>query len=439
MRRSPLPPRRTPLSPGQPLRNGKPLERKTSLEAGKGSKESACAVDGCDQPRRRREWCGRHHRRWLKHGDVNRVDRPGLREEVRFAKMVMPGLPSDYRPDLGPCLLFTGSHNGNGYGQFRYNGHGGYAHRYAWERVNGPIPAGLTVDHLCMVRCCVEITHLELVDGPTNTRRGIDARTMCKNGMHERIPENQYMRRGRLNCLPCLRATQQRYTDKTRLPPGTPRPQVKFDQTVVRAQIALVRSGELPIAQAARIIGCNPNYLGRRIWQETRKDVLVRDEDVCVRCGAAVAEEVHHRRARGSGGTSDPLTSFGMANLISLCSPCHEHVTNHPEESYPLGLMCRRGTDFADHPVQDARRGWIRLDNAGGVTSCDPPAVGPTAQPDLIPGSAHGPVRDVVRYEGSRTAHLTCGHVVVRKSGAKSARVRCPACAENDTPKRKAA
>lgn len=29
----------------------------------------ACSVEGCERPRRRREWCSTHYTRWLRHGD----------------------------------------------------------------------------------------------------------------------------------------------------------------------------------------------------------------------------------------------------------------------------------------------------------------------------------------------------------------------------------
>jgi hypothetical protein len=30
-----------------------------------------CSVDGCEAPRRKREWCGGHYAHWRRHGDVN--------------------------------------------------------------------------------------------------------------------------------------------------------------------------------------------------------------------------------------------------------------------------------------------------------------------------------------------------------------------------------
>jgi len=46
------------------------------------------------------------------------------------------------------------------------------AHRVYFERVRGPIPKGLQLDHLCRVRACVNPDHLEPVTSKTNVRRG---------------------------------------------------------------------------------------------------------------------------------------------------------------------------------------------------------------------------------------------------------------------------
>lgn len=47
-----------------------------------------------------------------------------------------------------------------------------YAHRIFHERFKGPIPEGLTIDHLCRVRCCVNPDHLDAVPIGINVLRG---------------------------------------------------------------------------------------------------------------------------------------------------------------------------------------------------------------------------------------------------------------------------
>ena len=66
------------------------------------------------------------------------------------------------------CVEYQGYITPNGYGK---RGHI-YVHREAWEKVNGPIPAGLTIDHLCFNRKCIFVGHMEVVSRAENTRRG---------------------------------------------------------------------------------------------------------------------------------------------------------------------------------------------------------------------------------------------------------------------------
>lgn len=60
-----------------------------------------------------------------------------------------------------------------GYGRFSVNNQTYYVHRFAYELLVGPIPDGLTVDHLCRTRLCANPRHLEPVPQSENSRRGI--------------------------------------------------------------------------------------------------------------------------------------------------------------------------------------------------------------------------------------------------------------------------
>lgn len=74
-------------------------------------------------------------------------------------------------------------------------------------------------------------------------------------------------------------------------------------------------------------------------WADVRKDILERDDGRCLRCGG-LAADIHHRRPRGRGGTSDDAISFGPANLVALCRKDHELVHTRPRDAgYPSGLL----------------------------------------------------------------------------------------------------
>lgn len=90
------------------------------------------------------------------------------------------------------------------------NGRRQPAHRVAYELFVGPIPEGLTLDHLCRVRHCVNPLHLEPVTRGENTRRNDSApsqnarKTHCIRG-HALIPENLYPRKYGRQCKLCVR------------------------------------------------------------------------------------------------------------------------------------------------------------------------------------------------------------------------------------------
>ncbi len=128
---------------------------------------SQCAVDGCTGDIAGRGWCNTHYQRWYHYGDPLIRKRIHGNDDARFFSRV------DKRPD--GCWLWTAHvHPRTGYVQFRIGGRKGkmvLAHRWAYERFTGPIPAGLELDHLCRVRHCVNPAHLEPVTRSENRRR----------------------------------------------------------------------------------------------------------------------------------------------------------------------------------------------------------------------------------------------------------------------------
>jgi hypothetical protein len=97
-------------------------------------------------------------------------------------------------PNTG-CWLWTASTNNGGYGFIGVNRRVQMAHRVGYELYRGPIPDGMTLDHLCRVTCCVNPCHMEPVSMRANILRGhgvagkFARRTHCKNG-HELSGDN---------------------------------------------------------------------------------------------------------------------------------------------------------------------------------------------------------------------------------------------------------
>ncbi len=72
-----------------------------------------------------------------------------------------------------PCWIWQMSTIHNGYGMKSHEARMTMAHRFMYERLVGPVPDGLELDHLCRVRECCNPDHLELVTPAENQRRGI--------------------------------------------------------------------------------------------------------------------------------------------------------------------------------------------------------------------------------------------------------------------------
>lgn len=136
-------------------------------------------------------------------------------------------LPVQSYYDGTPCQLWTGYLTDQGYGKLG----GRLVHRLAWELVNGPVPDGLTLDHLCHTlvcaggptcphRRCINVRHMTPATRGDNARRGQSGthqkiKTNCPQG-HEYTPENTRVYRGGRYCRTCGREATRRWGQRRR-------------------------------------------------------------------------------------------------------------------------------------------------------------------------------------------------------------------------------
>jgi len=134
------------------------------------------------------------------------------------------------------CWLWHGSFQpakaSNGYkrrpllwsGQGRLNGKIVFAHRYAYESRIGELlnQRYYALEQTCELDLCVNPNHYELKhreifahNSHPNLIASIKARPKCKNGLHDRTPENTLIRKNTTpTCLPCQKVSTKKASDK---------------------------------------------------------------------------------------------------------------------------------------------------------------------------------------------------------------------------------
>ncbi len=70
------------------------------------------------------------------------------------------------------CVRWPGVIDNDGYGRLQFQGQWKAIHRLLYSWAYGPIEDGLTIDHLCRTRNCVNLAHMELVTIKENVLRG---------------------------------------------------------------------------------------------------------------------------------------------------------------------------------------------------------------------------------------------------------------------------
>lgn len=92
-----------------------------------------------------------------------------------------------------------------------------WTHRLAYEILVGPIPDGMTLDHLCYNTRCMNPAHLEPCTRAENVRRARKRRDtgMCKRG-HPLVEGNLYKNARARECKTCRRALKREAEQRRR-------------------------------------------------------------------------------------------------------------------------------------------------------------------------------------------------------------------------------
>lgn len=138
--------------------------------------------------------------------------RPTLRQ--RFDAKYIP------EPNSG-CWLWLAGCNRDGYGQFWFDGRNRPAHIISYEMFVGKVPAGLTLDHQCDVKCCVNPQHVV----PTTMRDNVlrnsgptainHRRVVCTAG-HD-LAAAYITKDGRRQCRICNRRRVDAYQNRKKM------------------------------------------------------------------------------------------------------------------------------------------------------------------------------------------------------------------------------
>lgn len=162
--------------------------------------ESLCKVEKCERTPFCRGWCKLHYQRWYRHGE------PGD-AAPRYVRHPSPEESFAARTERrGDCLIWTGAIDAAGYGTIRVSGKMKLAHRYAWEKVHGPLDSRTKLDHkVCYTPACVNVEHLRPATDAQNARNRSGPTKNSTTGLR-----NVYRRRSKFVVLVGI-AGKQRY------------------------------------------------------------------------------------------------------------------------------------------------------------------------------------------------------------------------------------
>jgi predicted transcriptional regulator len=133
-----------------------------------------CSFPECKRKHCAKGLCYTHRAQQKKYGKLFRTVNDETKEE-RFWRQIKKSKEKD------GCWTWTSSSNrkdGDGYGVINYNSKSQLAHRFSYELHKGKILKGMSLDHLCRNRMCVNPDHLEIVTHAENIKRMMAYHTM---------------------------------------------------------------------------------------------------------------------------------------------------------------------------------------------------------------------------------------------------------------------
>ena len=150
---------------------------------------------------------------------VNRYRRP--KSKIVIPERVAERAATKWVENEDGCWISTYSTASHGYAQIGWTD-GDYrqvvtAHRAAWVYFTGEqIPEGMTIDHMCKNKPCINPDHLRMTTNFENARRtsGRDWKMgECVNGHSN---NHLYWNGSRYRCSLCARMYQRRYRERSR-------------------------------------------------------------------------------------------------------------------------------------------------------------------------------------------------------------------------------
>lgn len=138
--------------------------------------QRGCIVDGCGSPHFGLGMCRLH---WGRDKTGVPLSGPSIQDNLMHYVI----------DEESGCWIWQGAVFSTGYGRTSVKVNGTcLAHRAIFAEVNGALPDGLVLDHLCRNTLCVNDWHLDPVTNTENLRRGGNSyalRDVCRNGLHD--------------------------------------------------------------------------------------------------------------------------------------------------------------------------------------------------------------------------------------------------------------